>query len=151
MSANLSEPPFSTSSRLTFNDTPEESEGIFPYRKLVGALMYIAVGTRLNIAHAVNALSPFNSRPEKAHWTAAKRVLRYLQDTLNQELVFRKDDLPLREFMDADWGNCPIDRRSFTGFTFILSGAAVTWESRKQWTVTLISMNSHQPRPNAWP
>ena len=34
---------------------------------------------------------------------------------------------------------CTIDRRSYTGFAFLLSGAAVTWESRKQRTVALSS------------
>lgn len=41
--------------------------------------------------------------------------------------------------MDADWGNCLIDRRSYTGTAFSLSGAAISWESRKQRTVALSS------------
>jgi len=54
-------------------------------------------------------------------------------------LVYRKDEKPLRGFVDADWGNYLIDRRSYTGCAFLLSGTAVTWESRKQKTVALSS------------
>lgn len=41
--------------------------------------------------------------------------------------------------MDADWAECPMDRKSYTGFVFKLSGAAISWESRKQRTVALSS------------
>lgn len=42
-------------------------------------------------------------------------------------------------YADADWGNCGLDSRSYTGYTFIMSGGAVSWESRKQQTVALSS------------
>ena len=45
----------------------------------------------------------------------------------------------MRCYVDADWANCVIDRRSYTGSVFIFSGAAVSWESRKQRTVALSS------------
>ena len=48
------------------------------YASLTGSLMYAAIGTRPDIAYAVNKLCSFNSNPDLVHWTAAKRVLRYL-------------------------------------------------------------------------
>ena len=39
--------------------------------------------------------------------------------------------------MDTDWGGCPEDRRSYTGYVFILGDAAVSWEAKKQRTVAL--------------
>ena len=41
--------------------------------------MYAMVCNRLNIAHAVGVLSRFMSKPGKEHWTAVKRVFRYLR------------------------------------------------------------------------
>jgi len=41
--------------------------------------------------------------------------------------------------VDVDWGSDATDRKSYTGFTFILGGAAISWESRKQRTVALSS------------
>lgn len=108
-----------------------------PFRELIGALMYAATGTRPDIAHAVGTLSQFSSRPGKKHWAAAKRVLRYLKGTAHYALTYSKDNEALRGYVDADWANCDIDRRSFTGSTFIFAGAAISWESRKQRTVAL--------------
>jgi len=70
---------------------------------------------------------------------AAKRVLRYLKGTINLGLTYQKSERPALGFVDADWANCREDRRSYTGYVFILSGCPVTWESRKQRTVALSS------------
>lgn len=113
-----------------------------PFRELVGSLMYAAVGTRPDIAHAVSVLSQFNSCYTRTHWMAAKRVLRYLRGTSDFELVYKKDDLSINAFVDADWGRCILDRRSYTGFVFTLNGTAISWLSQKQRTVALSSMEA---------
>lgn len=110
-----------------------------PYRELIGALTYLAVATRLDIAFTVSSLSQFNNSYSNIHWTAVKRVLRYLKGTADLGLVYEGDTEPLKGFVDADWGNCLVNRRSFTGYTFILSGCAISWEARKQRTVALSS------------
>lgn len=46
-------------------------------------------------------------------------------------LVFRKDNTNLHGFVDADWASCTIDRRSYTGYSFILAGCVISYESRK--------------------
>lgn len=97
----------------------------YPYRELIGALMYIA--------YAVNMLSQFNNCHNESHWQAAKRILRYLQGTIGKKLVYICNNEGISGFADADWGNCNIDRK------FILSGAAISWCARKQRTVALSS------------
>jgi hypothetical protein len=59
-----------------------------PYPIAVGALMYAALATRLDIAFSIQKLSHLSSHPAPEHWTAAKRVLRYLLQTENFELVY---------------------------------------------------------------
>lgn len=66
--------------KLELNSS-EKKEEVYPYRELIGSLMYIAVATRPDIAHAVNMLSQFNHSYDDSHWQAAKRILRYLQGT----------------------------------------------------------------------
>lgn len=122
----------------TTNEEVEEMSEI-PYQSLVGALMYLTVATRPDLAYTVNLLSQFNTNPGKEHWQAAKRVLRYLKGTSNHGLDYKKSSKPLFGFVDADWGADLDDRSSHTGFVFQLAGAAVTWESRKQRTVALSS------------
>jgi hypothetical protein len=51
------------------------------YQSIVGSLMFIAMGTRPDISHAISMLSSFNSRLTSTHLTVAKRVLRYLKTT----------------------------------------------------------------------
>ena len=53
------------------------------YQLLVGSLMYLVTCTRPDIADAVSTLARFCSKPNQSHWTAAKRVLRYLKGTSN--------------------------------------------------------------------
>ena len=110
-----------------------------PYRELVGALMYLAVGTRPDIAYSVNYLSQFNTCHQKEHWTAAKRILRYLRGTLDLGLMFEKTEKPLKGFVDADWGGCLTDRKSYTGYIYILANSAISWEAKKQCSVALSS------------
>ena len=116
-----------------------EKENSFPYREVIGALMYVSTGTRPDIAHAVNFLSQFNNCPDGRHRRAAKRILRYLKGSMDKGLVYRKDNKGLVGIADADWGNSIMDRRSYNGYSFILSGGAVSLCSRKQKTVATSS------------
>jgi hypothetical protein len=45
-------------------------------------------------------------------------------------------------YCDADWGNDPDDRRSFTGYSFLINGGAVSWQSKKQPTTALSSVEA---------
>eukprot|EP00253_Pinus_taeda_P032389 PITA_32389 len=45
------------------------------YKQLIGSLMYL-VNTKPDICYAVNTLSQFIVEPKRAHWVAAKHVLK---------------------------------------------------------------------------
>ncbi|KAH0818660.1 hypothetical protein GEV33_004131 [Tenebrio molitor] len=106
--------------------TEEEKKAVemLPYQSLVGSLMYLAVSTRPDIAHAVSMLSQFNTNFGEQHWRAAKRVLRYLKNTENLGLMFKKSGQELVGYADADWGASIDDRRSYTGYVFNFANAA---------------------------
>jgi len=57
----------------------DESDDVLPYREAVGRLMYLMDGTRPDLAFAIGKLSRFVSCYRKEHWTAIKRVLRYVK------------------------------------------------------------------------
>eukprot|EP00253_Pinus_taeda_P001980 PITA_01980 len=59
------------------------------YRQLIGSLMYL-VNTRPDICYAVNTLSQFMVEPKRAHWAAAKHVLRYSQGTIDYGLLYTR-------------------------------------------------------------
>jgi len=116
-----------------------KNEADLPYRELLGCLTYLATYTRPDISYAVSYLGQFNNCFGEPHWKAVKRILKYLKGTKDVGLVYRPDSKPLVGYVDSDWGNCHLDRRSHSGFIFLLSGCAVTWDSKKQKTVALSS------------
>ncbi len=61
------------------------------FQSAIGSLMYLSVNTRPDIAYAVGNLAKFNSCPSRVHWTALKRVLRYLKGTMNYGIQFKKN------------------------------------------------------------
>ncbi|GBM31933.1 Retrovirus-related Pol polyprotein from transposon TNT 1-94 [Araneus ventricosus] len=107
--------PLDPSVKLTKEMCPKtEAEkdemSLYPYRSLIGSLMYLAIYTRPDICHTVRHLSQFNENPGMPHWTAAERVLKYLKGTKNRGLTFRPTKRPLVGFADADWASDIIDR-----------------------------------------
>lgn len=46
---------------------------------------------------------------------------------------------PIYGYVDADWGNDTDERRSFSGYVFLMAGAAVTWSCKRQSTVAVSS------------
>lgn len=64
----------------------------FPYREVVGALMYIVTYTRPDTSFAVGEVLKYLKRHNKSHLAAAKRVLKYLKTTQDQGHVFGGDD-----------------------------------------------------------
>lgn len=117
----------------------EHCESIYPYQSLMGSLMYIAVNSRPDISFAVSYLSQFNTKFDKTHWLAAKRVLQYLKGTIDYSICYKKTGKYLTCFTDADFANDCLDRRSYTGFYTEFGGGPVSWESKKQPTVALSS------------
>jgi len=140
--SNTVSTPLAANGKLSKDMTSSDQEGSpeikdLPYQSLIGSLMYLAVCTRPYISRVVSLLSQFNSNFTQQHWTAAKRVLRYLKPSEKSGLTFKKTDKNLFGYADADWGSNIDDRRSFTGFAFMVAIVAVSWESRKQRTVAL--------------
>lgn len=111
----------------------------YPYQQLIGSLMYLSVLTRPDISYSVSFLSQYNNCFDKIHWTHLKRLLKYLKKTMRYGLVYRKTGCDLCGFVDADWASCTLDRRSYTGYCFILSGSVISYEAKKQKTVALSS------------
>jgi hypothetical protein len=100
-----------------------------PYRELLGCLNYIAVSTRPDITYAVNHLSQFQENPTEEMYAYAKRVLRYLGATIDKKLTFVRsyDSLSVSGYVDADFGGDINDRKSRSGFLFMLGKNCISW------------------------
>ena len=134
-----------TSSDKPANGTePLDEDDKVKYGSIVGGLLYAAVWTRPDIAHAVGELTRFMRDPKQAHMKAAMRVLRYLKGCTDLGLTYRKSDGPSKillgpVFSDSNYASDPETRRSTTGVVVKVSNCTVAWFSRRQKCVTTSS------------
>ncbi|XP_011151349.2 uncharacterized protein LOC105190339 isoform X1 [Harpegnathos saltator] len=99
--------------------------------------MFLAVGSRPDISFAVSKLSQFLESPTTIHWSAGKRVLRYLRGTKSLELTYgmkneTTEGKNLIAFSNADYASCVDTRKSISSVILILNYGPIIWLSRKQ-------------------
>src|ERR1700751_410891 len=108
--------------------------------------MYLAVATRPDVAYAVYQLASFTANPGMQHWSAAKRVLRYLAGTKELGITYRKDPNfdPTSMFHGYSHANFAgnDDATSIMGFVFKSAGAAITWNSKRQKSILQSTMET---------
>ena len=113
-----------------------------PYKEAVGALIYLSVTTRFDIAYAVSIVARHLSDPGWGHWLAVKRILRYLKGTTKMGLCFQRSTESVQPpglvvYVDADYAEDKESRRSRTGFVVQYAGGTVSCSSSLQRTVSL--------------
>jgi hypothetical protein len=105
-----------------------------PYRSLIGALSHIGRFTRPDILFSTFYFARFQKEPTEAHWTGAKRILRYLKGTRKLQITIpkTKGEIDLQAFVDADWGKREAGYKSTSGYTVLLNATPILSVSRKQ-------------------
>ena len=126
---------YSTKLQAT-SGTPLPVETSSSYRRLVGRLIY-HTNTRPDITYAVQQLSQYMANPTTSHHQAAFRILCYLKGTPGSGLFFATTGThQLQAFSDSDWAGCRDSRRSITGFSIYFGSSLISWQSKKQSTVS---------------
>ena len=122
---------FDSSQQPTTEPEREEMKS-YPYRQLVGSLLYTLV-TRPELYFIIITLSKFSSNPGLIHFTTAIFVLRYLKRTatLGIRIPF-KDKLVVSAYCDSDWASDKDSRRSISGYIIYLGKFPVIWRARQQ-------------------
>ncbi|XP_066323280.1 uncharacterized mitochondrial protein AtMg00810-like [Miscanthus floridulus] len=112
------------------------------YRSLAGALQYLTF-TRPYIAYAVQQVCLYMHDPREPHLSALKRILRYLQGTLDLGLhLHRTSPADLTVYTDADWMGYPDTRKSISGYVVFLEDNLISWSSKHQPTVSRSSVEA---------
>ncbi|KAF7154611.1 hypothetical protein RHSIM_Rhsim01G0080600 [Rhododendron simsii] len=107
------------------------------YKQIAGSLMYLTA-TRPDIMYSVSLIIRYMENPTELHLLVAKRIFRYLQGTWKFGLFYKNGERSdLRGFTDSDYAGDQDDRRSTSGYVFMLGSGAVSWSSKKQPIVTL--------------
>ncbi|KAK9063378.1 hypothetical protein SSX86_017248 [Deinandra increscens subsp. villosa] len=127
--------PVDTNSKLSATDGPLFSDDTL-YRSLAGALQYLTF-TRPDISYAVQQVCLFMHAPREAHYQFLKRILRYIQGTLDYGIRISLSTITsLTAYSDADWGGCPDSRRSTSGYCVFMGDNLISWSSKRQSTVS---------------
>ena len=70
-------------------------------------------------------LSRYNYNLNFKHLAAVKRVIRYLKETLNYDIIY-KTAIGLIRYTNADWAEDQETRRSLKAYVFLLHGDAIS-------------------------
>ena len=127
--------PVDTKAKLSASDGSLASDAPF-YRSIVGALQYLTL-TRPELQYAVQQVCLHMHAPRDAHWSAVKRILRYICGTMDFGLsLHASPSTDIVAYSDADWAGCPDTRRSTSGYCVYLGSSLVSWSSKRQPTVS---------------
>jgi len=122
----------------TPNESPENPKHKSHYQQVIGSLLYLMLGTCPDIAFAVTKMSQFAANPSEEHLSKALYICHYLIGTADYSLTYGRSRDGIIAYADSDWGSVHT-RRSNTGYIVLMSGAAVSWQSKAQKTIALSS------------
>ncbi|KAI2812350.1 hypothetical protein CBS115989_10535 [Aspergillus niger] len=135
--------PYNSKNPLSKYNGTADPDDIKVYQERNGALIWIMVNTRPDIAYATSKLSSFASNPAKPHLQAMNLVWRYLTGSLDRCPFYRRGGPGLVGFCDANWaGPHSLNATSTSGYVFQLAGGPISWSSKKQTAIALSSTES---------
>jgi hypothetical protein len=110
------------------------------FQILLRELMHLMIQTRLDLAYSISRLAQFMSNSTDDHWTTLKRVLRYLNETRDLDILYKKtlESLTLKTWTNSSWDENSNDSRS-THDHLLFMRESVDWKSSKQISITLSS------------
>ena len=131
---NPSRTPVDTESKLGPEGVPVQDPTL--YSSLAGGLQYLTF-TRPDISYAVQQICLYMHDPREPHFAALKRIMRYVQGTLDFGLhLYSSSTTSLVGYTDADWAGCPSTRRSTSGYCVFLGDNLLSWSSKRQHTLS---------------
>ncbi|KAI3802358.1 hypothetical protein L1987_30489 [Smallanthus sonchifolius] len=80
----------------------------------------------------------FQAKPKEFHLIAVKRIFHYLKGRQRLGLWFpHGSNFEFNAYTDSDFGGCCLDRKSTTGGCQFLGNRLVSWQCKKQTTVSI--------------
>ncbi|GJZ16526.1 ribonuclease H-like domain-containing protein [Tanacetum coccineum] len=126
--------PVDTESKLGSDGDPVSDPTL--YRSLAGALQYLTF-TRPDLSYAVQQVCLYMHDPRDPHFTALKRILRYVRGTLDYGLHLHvSSTTQLSAYTDADWADCRVTYRSTFGYCVFFCGNLLSWYAKHQVTLS---------------
>ncbi|KAF2885026.1 hypothetical protein ILUMI_21142 [Ignelater luminosus] len=106
--------------------------GEVPYRQAVSMLKFLAIVSRPDIMFLVAQVSRFLDSPFKEHWTAVKKIFKYLKGMSDCGICYSGANLEPQTYSNADYATDVDTRKSISEYTAIMAGGAVSWSWKQQ-------------------
>jgi len=119
----------------------KEEKLIGNYRSVIGQLLYLRY-TRPDIMYTLSQLCKFVANPGPLHFTALKRLLRYLASTRSLGMLYKRSNnvnIQLSSASDSDWAGDLDTRRSTAGTIHLINGNIVSFSSNLHQSAALSS------------
>ena len=101
------------------------------YCSMIGSLVYLTT-SRPSIMFSVSMFGRFQANPKKSHLSVVKRILRYLKFMPSIGLWYPKGaSFTLLGYLDSDFAESRVDRKSTSGRCHLLGHSSVSWPSKK--------------------
>lgn len=116
----------------------------FPYREVIGSLLYLNNKTRPDLSFSINFASRYMESPTKSDVDNVKHIMRYLKGNENLGIKFTKNckNCEIIAYSDADFAGDLDTRKSTTGYLVFYNNGLINWTSRKQPIVAMSTMES---------
>jgi len=113
--------------KLEPNKEQANKEQIKLYQMLIGSLLYIILGTRVDIAYAVIKLARYASNPNNIHFTVVKRIYKYLKGTKDYGITYYKNKNHfISRYYDADYAGDIKTAKSTSGYLILYAGGIIS-------------------------
>jgi hypothetical protein len=111
----------------------------FPYREIVGSLMYSMVSTMPSLAQPLSVVSKYLSKPTTTMCNLVRHICQYVRGNMDHNGILfpsTKSELQIEGYVDAAYANNNRSK-STSGYCFLLNGAIVSWKSKCQPVIAL--------------
>ncbi|CAN1272233.1 Retrovirus-related Pol polyprotein from transposon TNT 1-94 [Linum perenne] len=128
--------PMATTTKLHSDSSGLEFDNS-KFRGMIGSLLYLT-SSRPDILYSVCLCARFQANPKQSHYSAVKRIFRYLKGSQSLGLWYPATSAThLIGYSDADFAGSLIERKSTSGGCQFLGHSLISWPSKKQTAIAL--------------
>ena len=104
---------------------------VMMYKQLLGSLIYLTQ-TRPDISFEVGVMSRYMHNPKKQHIEDVWRILRYVRNTIDYDILYRKGEkCKMVGYCDSYYAGDHDTHRSTIRYVFKLGAGAISWCSKR--------------------
>lgn len=108
------------------------------YRNMIGSLLYLST-SRLDISYSIGACVRYQADPKESHLKVVKRIIRYINSTINHGLWYSFDtnNIVIVGYSDANRAGNVDDRKNTSGKCLYIENCLISWHNKKHNSISL--------------